>query len=128
MEIEAMYDHIFLKAADLNGKDVTLTIDKVQRESATNQHGKQAAVVIYFMEVKAKAVQMPDAITGKTDSVMQDAKKLWCNKTNGRTIAKIHGKNVEDWHGKKVTLYPTTTRGAGGATVDCIRIRERAPE
>lgn len=125
MEIEAMYEHIFLKAADLNGKDVVLTIDKVQREAATNRQGKQAAVVIYFVEVKPKAVEMPDAITGKPDSVMQEAKKLWCNITNGRTIAKLHGKNIDEWHGKKITLYPTTTRGTGGTVVDCIRVREK---
>lgn len=128
MEIESMYEHIFLKSADLNGRDFTLTIAKVQKEVAKNQKGKQLAVVIYFEELKSKTIQLPDAITGKPEAMIQEPKKLWCNKTNGRTIAKLHGKDVEGWTGKKITIYPTTTRGAAGATVDCIRVRETSPE
>ena len=70
---------------------------------------------------------IPDAVTGEPTAAVQGAKKLWCNKTNGRTIAKLYGK-TENWIGKRITLFPTDTRGAGGQTVPCIRVRPNEPK
>jgi hypothetical protein len=125
-DIESLFEHLFLKAGDLGGKDFTLTIEKVQREIANTKQGKEMAVIIYFKELKSKIVQLPDTVTGKMVDVAMDPKKLWCNKTNGRSIKALYGP-IEQWEGKRITIYPTTTRGAGGATVECIRVRNVAP-
>lgn len=54
-------------------------------------------------------------------------KKLIVNATIGEVIAGMYGPNVRGWSGKLIALYPTTTRGARGGTVDCVRVRPTAP-
>ena len=54
-------------------------------------------------------------------------KKLAVNKTNMRTIMSLYGPKVGNWGGKKLTLYPATTK-FGPETVECIRIRPVAPQ
>jgi hypothetical protein len=55
-------------------------------------------------------------------------KPLALNATNAKTIAAIVGSNdTERWIGQWLTLYPSTTQDPNGATVDCIRIRPKAP-
>jgi len=95
----------FLGAHDLDGKEFTLTIKKVQNEDLMNMenHTKESKVVVEF----------------------QEAKKPWvANITNLKRIAKLHGNYIEGWTGKKVTLVPEKTR-AFGETVDCIRVKQR---
>jgi hypothetical protein len=102
----------YLGAADLKGQDVTLVIDHMNIDALQMVGGrKEAKPVLYFRKPK--------------DNTPID-KMLVCNKTNARTIAKLYGKEVEGWAGKKITLYPTTTT-CGRNTVDCIRIREQVP-
>lgn len=55
-------------------------------------------------------------------------KKMVCNATNAKTIAKLYGTDTEEWIGKRVSLYKTTTNAAGGEQVECIRIRPIAPQ
>ena len=40
-----------------------------------------------------------------------------------REDAELHGKETNNWIGKKITLFPTRDR-FGGKQVDCIRIRD----
>lgn len=55
-------------------------------------------------------------------------KPLACNITNARVIAALHGSfKASAWVGKRIILYPTTTR-LKGETVPCIRVRNRKPE
>lgn len=54
-------------------------------------------------------------------------KKLIVGATIGKTIAGMYGPNVEDWKGKRITLYATTTRSKGGETVECVRVRPTIP-
>ena len=44
------------------------------------------------------------------------------NVTNSKSIAKLYGPYIEDWAGKTVTLFASTTKLAGD-TVECLRIR-----
>ncbi len=54
-------------------------------------------------------------------------KPFICNRTNAKTITKLYGSPyIEDWVGKFITLFPTTTKVAG-ETVECLRIRPTAP-
>ena len=50
------------------------------------------------------------------------------NRTNCKTISKVCGSPyIEQWTGHRIQIYATTTRMAG-ETVECLRIRDKAPE
>lgn len=117
MHVDLMFPSLYLKAADFQGKDAPLTIRAIEREELRRNGGKtEQKWVVYFQETLEKA-----RATGK------DEKRLVLNKTNANLIAKALGETEADnWIGRKVTLYPTTT-SFGRSTVDCIRVRDRAP-
>jgi hypothetical protein len=102
-----MYDdkeHLY--AYDLEGREVTIQIEKAFGGELIGDKGRKSKKpMIKFV--------------GKD-------KKLALNKTNGKAIAKLYGTNTDDWAGKWITIYPTTTE-FGGETVDCIRIKPFAP-
>ena len=98
-----MFPSDYVAAAEFLGRDVSLTIASVSFEDLQIRGGKkERKPVLTFRETK---------------------KKLVLNKTNAASIADIHGSKAESWAGKKITLYPTTTR-CGRETVDCVRVRE----
>jgi hypothetical protein len=101
-------DRDYLFAFDLNGKDVTLTIDRVVGGEIVGPGGKKSKKPLcYFREGREK-------------------KPLGLNSTNCKAIAALYGNDTDGWVGKRITLFPTTTQ-MGGETVDCIRVRPRAP-
>jgi len=108
--IDLLYPSKYLKAVDLQGKDVTVTIEDIEprHELAGRSGGK-------FVKESKPVVKM----AGKD-------KLFVMNKTNARTVADMYGKKPIEWIGKKITLYPTTTQ-AGGETHECIRVREKVP-
>jgi hypothetical protein len=100
-------DKEFLYAFDLDGRDVTVQIESVRPgEIAGEQGRKTKKPVLSFVGAK---------------------KKLAINRTNGKIIASLYGTDTDDWRGKWITLYPTTT-AFGGDTVECIRVRPSAPK
>lgn len=84
-----------------NGEDATVTIDYVQTEEITGAQGKKEHCTV------ARLVNQ---------------KPMILNVTNSKSIAKLYGPFIEDWAGKKITLYATTTKLAGDV-VECLRIR-----
>lgn len=108
-DVRTMFDKQFLYAYDLLGKDWTVTIERVVGGEVTGDGGqKTKKPILYFKGTK---------------------KGLVCNITNARTIAGLYGGSfkTEDWVGKRITLYPTTTT-RGRDTVECIRIRPMVPK
>lgn len=106
-DVRTMYDKEFLYSFDLQGRDVTVVIERVKAGTLTGVGGKKNKKPIVFFRGKEKG--------------------LGLNITNARTIAAMYGGfEAEKWIGKAVTLYPTTT-DFGGKTVDCIRIRPEIP-
>lgn len=108
MDYRRMYDdkeHLY--AYDLDGREVTVQIERVFAGELIGEKGR-----------KSKKPMIKFA--GKD-------KKLAVNKTNGKTIASLYGKDTEQWVGKWITIYPTTTE-FGGETVDCIRVRPQIPQ
>lgn len=89
------------------GKDLTLTIGQVKREMVTSTNGKkEECTVLYFKEPQ---------------------KPMILNRTNAKIIQKIYGTPyIEEWSGKKITLYATFTKLAG-EEVECLRIRPERP-
>jgi hypothetical protein len=89
-----------MKASDLQGKMVGVTIDRVEYEPVGQQ--KEMKAIVYFHGKK---------------------KGLVLNKTNAKKIIALSGSALtEDWAGFRITLFPAETEFAG-ETVDCIRIR-----
>lgn len=83
------------------GEDVTVTIDQVVREIITGTGGKKEECTVAHLK---------------------GVKPFILNATNSKTIAKLYGPYIEDWAGKRITLYASTTKMAGD-TVECLRIR-----
>jgi hypothetical protein len=93
---DELYPGRFIKAADLKGKNVTLTIASVDLEELEGDKGKRIKGVVGFDGTE---------------------KQLALNKTNGICLKEMFGKKVQAWVGKRVTLMPSMWNGE-----DCIRI------
>ncbi len=106
---ELLHPSRFVAAADLKGRDTTVTIKEVKTEKVQMKTGgkfvEETKPIIYFTDAK---------------------KPFICNKTNADSIAHIYGKEAEAWTGKRITLYPTRVQ-CGRETVDAIRVREKVP-
>lgn len=102
MHFRIMYPSEYLNAADLTGKDVTVTIESIAMEDVPGVDGKkQKKPVVKF----------------------KGAHKRWpLPKTCAKVIAAQFGTDTDDWIGKKITVYPTTCQ-AFGQTVECVRVR-----
>lgn len=81
---------------------------------------------------KNTPVVIKEVVAGKVGKEKEDcwlmyfdgaAKALVLNKTNARIIAGLHGVEMGDWAGKKVTLFVDQC-DAFGKTVDCIRVKK----
>lgn len=100
MNVNDLYPSRYVRAADLNGRRVTVTIKHVAVERM-GQDG-EAKPVVYFKNA---------------------TKGLVLNRTNALVIAALYGPETDAWAGKAITLYPTQVR-AFGATHDCIRVAQ----
>lgn len=88
-----------------NGEDMTVTIKYVQKETITMMGGKKEDHSLAYMV---------------------ETKPLILNSTNSKTIEKLYGPYIEDWAGKRITLYASTTK-LGSEMVECLRIRAKVP-
>jgi hypothetical protein len=108
MHYKRMFDDKeFLYAFDLDGREVTVTIEKCVAGKITGEKGRESKKPLLHFVGKQK--------------------KLAINKTNGKTIASLYGNDVENWAGKSIVLYPTTTT-FGSETVECIRVKNVIPQ
>lgn len=96
----------YLKAADLNGKPIAVTIESAPLETLKNPAGEeQTKTVLHFKKAK---------------------KTLPLNRVNWDAVADTTGEDdSENWTGHQIELYPDKTQMAG-KTVDCIRVRAPA--
>lgn len=115
MNVKLLFPSLYLGAHDLNGQDAHLTMRRVVVEDLRSEGGTEKKPILYFQETKARA---------ERDGTKE--KRLVLNKTNAMQIAKLHGSEVDDWKGKRITLYPTTAQ-AFGSEVECIRVRDSIP-
>lgn len=110
--IDLAYPTKYVKAADLNGKDVTVRIVCLESDVLVMQGGKKERKNVLTME----------SLQGR-----RLGKQLVLNKTNARLVASQHGPVIGNWTGKEITLYPTTTK-CGRDIVECIRVRGRVTQ
>jgi hypothetical protein len=96
-----------LKADDLDGSEVTLTIQNYiikefdEKDHESGETYKKRKPIFSFEETE---------------------KTFVCNVTNLRAIGAVYGKEMDEWIGKPITLFPTVT-SFGDKTVPCIRVR-----
>jgi len=100
------FDKPTLRAYDLQGRDVVVTIAAVKQGSAKNKDGERKMPALFFV--------------GKS-------KPLLLNATNGKTIESMYGKNPKGWLNKQLVIYPTVVP-MGPERVDAIRIRPTPPK
>ena len=98
----------YLGAYDFtDGEKRILTIEKDVQDKVKGQDGKDEDCTICHFE---------------------GSKPMILNVTNCKAIAKAYGTNyIEEWSGKKVTLY-TATVSAFGQTVEALRIEQIEPK
>ena len=107
---ELMCPSDYLGAADLMAKgreEATLTIASVQMQDLMMQGGK----------TNRKAVLM----------FKETPKKMVLNKTNINTLVNLYGCKGEDWMGKRITVYHTTTNVGAKKNQPCLRVRPVVP-
>jgi hypothetical protein len=97
-----------IKAADLGGKPLTVTIKSAAVEALNNPNGggQQDKLLLSFVN---------------------QSKKLVCNVTNFNSIADLHGDETDNWPGKRIELYPTKA-SVGGKSFDAVRVRAPAQD
>jgi hypothetical protein len=98
MIIDDVFSSKYLKASDLRGRDVLVTIAGVEE---ANLKGGDKKLLMTF--------------AGKE-------KGLIVNKTNANRIAQMFGRDTDRWVGKQITLFPTQVEFQGDY-VDAIRVK-----
>lgn len=106
MDIDAVYPTKYLKAADLQGRNVTVTIERVETEEIGFGRDKESKAVVYFHKSK---------------------RGLVLNITNKNAIKAAYGKETNDWIGKQLVMFPAMVDFAGD-TVESIRVRAPSPQ
>lgn len=106
-DYRTLFDSNWIRAWDLGGKARVLKISKVVAGTLEDHRSrrKEKKPVLHFANA---------------------GKPLALNKTNAKVLAAMYGNNTDDWVGKTITVYPTTT-SFGNDTVDCIRIKPQQP-
>lgn len=80
MDINSAFATKYLKASDLQGRDVTVKMGRVDQEKI----GDDQKLILYFQ--------------GKE-------KGMVLNKTNANAIADVYGPETADWYGQAVTIF-----------------------
>ncbi len=101
-----LYPSKYLSAADLQNRDVIVTIVKVEMEEFEDNGRKVPKPVVHFQG---------------------SPKAMIFNKTNATTVADITGQdNTDHWGGARICLYPTMVQ-FGSKMTEAIRVK-RPPE
>jgi hypothetical protein len=104
VNINAAFPSTYIKASDLNGKTVTVTIREVKVELIGKD--KESRPVMYF-EGKEKGLVL--------------------NKTNARKSAGLVGDgDTDNWTGFKIAIFPTEVEFSGDM-VEAIRVKAAPP-
>jgi hypothetical protein len=92
----------YLEAADLNGRRVTVVIEKIERNVEIRGTGnKKDRKPVFYLRGKEKGWVL--------------------NTTNLNRIAEVHGKRAEEWIGKPVVLYAERVESFG-SMVPAVRV------
>jgi hypothetical protein len=106
MRMSDIFPSKYVKAADLNGKTVTLTIKSLAVEDMLNHSNEHERKPVLYFERATKGLVL--------------------NRTNAMIIVGLYGDESDEWTGKRISIYPTKVR-AFGTMQDAIRVREEIP-
>lgn len=106
MNVYDLFPTRFVAAADLNGKQFTLTIRSVTLEDMQSHDQKTVTKPCLWFTNATKGMVL--------------------NKTNTMIIADLYGPETDAWAGKKITIYATKVR-AFGKLEEAVRVREEVP-
>jgi hypothetical protein len=101
VKISAAFPSKWLKAEDLNGREVRVKIQSCAMEAGGEGENAYEKPVLFFV--------------GKQ-------KGLMLNKTNATMIADAYGDDTDDWVGKEIIVHPDRV-AFQGKVVDCLRVR-----
>jgi hypothetical protein len=90
-EFEELYPSRFIRAVDLKGQELTVTIKGIRMEELTSKSGKRLKPILALHEC---------------------AQELVLNRTNGEAIKAMFGRNTAAWIGRRVTVYPAPYEGS----------------
>jgi hypothetical protein len=102
MRISSAFPSEYLKAADLQGRNIRVVIGHVEMRDVGDDHKP-----VLFFQGKEKGLVL--------------------NKTNANNVALIYGDDTEEWTGKEVILFEATV-DFQGRSVPAIRIRSPQPK
>jgi hypothetical protein len=102
MKISEEFPSQYLKASDLGGREVRVTMGRVEREEI----GTDKKLVLYFK--------------GKEKGIV-------LNKTNANTIGDAYGDDTDDWYDQPLILFSIRTEFQG-KPVDGLRCRVPTPK
>ena|SRR3990167_2075910 len=88
-------------------EDTIVTIASFKQEEVGQGADMKTKWVIYFHELE---------------------KGLVLNATNGKTICKLYGEEMEEWVGKKIAIFCKDDIEYAGELVSGIRVRPKAPK
>lgn len=97
MKISDEFPSTYVKASDLGGREIRVTMVNVEREKI----GTDTKLVLYFKDAQ---------------------KGLVLNKTNAYTIGDAYGEDTEDWYGQPLILFSVKT-DYQGKVVNATRCR-----
>lgn len=99
---DALFPGRFIKAGEMDGKPATMTIKEVYLDHIEGEDGREK----------------PQAVV----AFQETPREMALNKTNGQCLKALFGPQVDDWIGKRVTLYPERdTSGLSDSGV-CLRV------
>jgi hypothetical protein len=104
MRVSAAFPSKYLKAADLNNKNMIVKMSHVEMETINETEDDKP--VLYFEGLE---------------------KGLVLNKTNSTKIAGAYGDEMDDWKGQEIVLFPAMVDFKGD-TVEAIRVRAPQPK
>lgn len=102
MRVSSAFPSEFLKASDLNGRNVKVSMSHVEMKDIGGDHKP----VLFFI--------------GKE-------KGMVLNKTNANNISLVYGDETDGWQGKEIVLFEAMV-DFQGKTVAAIRVRAPQPK
>lgn len=105
MKMSEQFPSKYLKAADLQGRQARVVMDRVEEEQVGNNQNEDPKPILYFQ--------------GKD-------KGMVLNKTNANNIVDAYGDETDDWHGEELVLFEAMV-DFQGKTVSAIRVRAPRP-
>ncbi len=102
MKMSEEFPSKYLKATDLQGREVRVTMSNCEREEVGQKDGQPDFKPVLYFKGKDKGVVL--------------------NKTNANTISDFYGDDTADWYDQPVFLYAVDTEYQGKKTKG-LRVR-----